>query len=531
MLAASESGFYGKLPCRGDFVQRRAPQTFVDVWDAWLQESLHASRELLGARWLETYLTSPVWRFVLAEGICGEVPYAGVMMPSVDRVGRYFPLTVLLPLPADSCLFEMACGAGRAWFDAAEELARAALDSGDFDFEAFDAQVKALANSLAHSDLELSGQMMTRMRANAFATTAAQWHISLLDESPRRIANALASLTLLRAFRPCAMWWTQGTESLEPAWLVTNGLPAPQSFVALLEGRWSQARWHSIALAGDTAPSPASAAAAAAESEPLLMAQQFEVRAAHPRPHRSGLQAGTEPRFVRRADIGLWGVIGAPAGAESASCLEMLADVAHDLAPQASLQAQVEALRRALQRAIGHSARASTQCQSAVAAVFFLAQGADCALVRIGSMRVLRVRGGHLSEVLGAASPRAPAAPADPPAETCERIGASAGDAELLRLLAAPAPATAAADVELHYEPLEAHDRWMLGTEEVMRPSQIERLLTAGEGVIRTIEDGLGDFLSVRIESDGTAAAEPLMVLEIRPVASTLDEAPAGEAP
>ncbi|MDE2050717.1 MAG: type VI secretion system-associated protein TagF, partial [Gammaproteobacteria bacterium] len=37
----SETGFYGKLPCRGDFMQRRAPQEFVDVWDAWLSECLH----------------------------------------------------------------------------------------------------------------------------------------------------------------------------------------------------------------------------------------------------------------------------------------------------------------------------------------------------------------------------------------------------------------------------------------------------------------------------------------------------------
>lgn len=531
MLAASESGFYGKLPCRGDFVQRRAPQPFVDVWDAWLQESLHASRELLGAHWLEIYLTSPVWRFVLSEGICGELPYAGVLMPSVDRVGRYFPLTVLLPLPVDSCLFEMASGAGRAWFDAAEELARGALDAGDFDFEAFDAQVKALANGLEHGELELSGQMVTRMRANDFATAAAQWHMSLLDESPRRVANALASVTLLRTFRPCAMWWTQGTESLQPAWLVTNGLPAPGSFVALLEGRWSQAGWRSIALADAAPTTPGITPAAAVESEPLVRALQFEVRAAHPRPHRAGQQGRTEPRFVRRTEVGLWGVIAAPAVSDSAPCLEMLADVAHDLAPQASLQGQVEALRRALQRALGHIARASTPLQSAVAAVFFLTQGADCALVRIGSMRVVRLRRGHLSEVLGAPSLQAPAAAADPLTETCERIGASAGDAELLRLLAAPMPARAAADVELRYERLEAHDLWILGTEELMRPSRIERFLKPRDDVMRGIEEGLADLLSGRSETEETAAAEALMALEIRPVVFTVNEAPAGEAP
>ncbi len=527
MLVPSESGFYGKLPCRGDFVQRRAPQTFVDVWDAWLQESLHASRERLGARWLETYLTSPVWRFVLAEGICGEGAYAGVMMPSVDRVGRYFPLTVLLPLPADSCLFEMACGSGGAWFDAAEEVARGALDAGEFDFEAFDAQVKALATGFERGELELSGQIMTYMRGADFTTAAAQWHFSMLDDSPQRVANALATLTLARTFRPCAMWWTQGSESLEPAWLVTNGLPAPQSFVALLEGQWAQAGWRSVALAGPTAPIPEISAAA---SEVLLSAPQFDVRAAHPRPQRSGLQAMAEPRFVRRAEIGLWGVIVSLGGSDSAPHLEMLADVVHDLAPQASLQGQVEALRRALQRVLGQRAGAFPPAQAVPAAVFFLAQGADCALVRIGSMQVLRARNGHLSEVLSPprmqGSDRATAPLAGPAAQT----GASGGDADLLRLLTAPAPARFEADVELQYERLEAHDLWVLGTEALMKPSRIEPLLRPLDSALRRIEDGLAGVPPLSSET-GSAAAEPLMVLEIQPAASTLHEAPNGGAP
>ena len=41
-------------------MQRRAPQAFVDAWDAWLQECLHVSRQQLAQRWLDMYLTSPV---------------------------------------------------------------------------------------------------------------------------------------------------------------------------------------------------------------------------------------------------------------------------------------------------------------------------------------------------------------------------------------------------------------------------------------------------------------------------------------
>lgn len=40
------------------------------------------------------YLTSPVWRFAIAPGVLGPEGLGGVMMPSVDRVGRYFPLII-----------------------------------------------------------------------------------------------------------------------------------------------------------------------------------------------------------------------------------------------------------------------------------------------------------------------------------------------------------------------------------------------------------------------------------------------------
>ena len=92
-------GFYGKLPARGDFVQRNLPRSFIDPWDNWLQEALAGSREQLGEQWLRSYLTSPVWRFALSGGLCGEQVVAGVLIPSVDRVGRYFPLAITALLP------------------------------------------------------------------------------------------------------------------------------------------------------------------------------------------------------------------------------------------------------------------------------------------------------------------------------------------------------------------------------------------------------------------------------------------------
>ena len=103
-LVRIEVGLFGKLPSRGDFLRRRASDAFVDAWDAWLRECLAASREALGERWLDLYLTSPAWRFALSGGTCGPAPVIGTMVPSVDRVGRYLPLTLVANLPADANL-------------------------------------------------------------------------------------------------------------------------------------------------------------------------------------------------------------------------------------------------------------------------------------------------------------------------------------------------------------------------------------------------------------------------------------------
>ena len=92
-------GFTGKIPVRGDFVHAGLPRDFADRWHDWQSRAVIAgSRTLMGDAWLDAFLEAPVWRFVLPPGICGARAAVGLIMPSVDKVGRYFPLTfVALP--------------------------------------------------------------------------------------------------------------------------------------------------------------------------------------------------------------------------------------------------------------------------------------------------------------------------------------------------------------------------------------------------------------------------------------------------
>lgn len=120
------AGFYGKLPARGDFVCQRLPRAFTEPWDAWVAAVLAGSLEVLGPGWLAAWLEAPVWRFALAAGLCGPQAALGLMLPSVDRAGRYFPLAFAALFP-DGAEDESADGYS-AWLGRCEAAGRAALD-------------------------------------------------------------------------------------------------------------------------------------------------------------------------------------------------------------------------------------------------------------------------------------------------------------------------------------------------------------------------------------------------------------------
>jgi type VI secretion system protein ImpM len=131
-------GWYGKLPVLGDFAGRRLPALFVEPWDSWLASSLASWRER-DSGWLDAYLAAPPLRFALGAGVpFSQSPgYAGILMPSVDRVGRYFPLTVVRPRAADQGT------APATWLAALEALAVTALND-DWSAERLDAELGGL---------------------------------------------------------------------------------------------------------------------------------------------------------------------------------------------------------------------------------------------------------------------------------------------------------------------------------------------------------------------------------------------------
>jgi type VI secretion system protein ImpM len=220
VTSAQRAGFFGKLPSRGDFVKRNLPRDFLAVLDDWLQHAMQTSRDVLQEDWLNCYLRSPIWRFVLPDGVFGGTGWCGTMMPSVDRVNRYFPLVIAAPVAAACPSFTLKDD-NDDFFLACERLSILALEDDDLDLDDFTASVTAL-------------QLAQPVASGPDAM------VQLLDGGGMRVTGTAASLEqvlldgLCRKSRnPYSIWWT-AAEDGDGHLLLLDGVPQHRDYVDLI---------------------------------------------------------------------------------------------------------------------------------------------------------------------------------------------------------------------------------------------------------------------------------------------------------
>jgi type VI secretion system protein ImpM len=328
-MSGATVGFFGKLPSHGDFLERRVGSAFRDLWDDWMQRCIVESQQELAGRWLDCYLTSPMWRFYLCDGVAGSASYAGVLLPSVDRVGRYFPLTVVVELPAGIAAAEFA-QAATSWFEEIEQLCADALENPEFDLGAFDAALVGSGDRLSGVD-----QLPTVL---AFPGNSPQWHwpAASVDSFAAAVSNPLLSMAQ-GALRPMTMWWTAGSELVEPCVLLNRALPRPDSFAALLAGTWSDGRWDGLASAVHEPPG------SALESEIQYVIESGAASDA------GTVREDNQDHHLLADDKRLWAVadgMGGHSNGEMAS--QMVVDALNGLEQTASLNTAFQAITTAL---------------------------------------------------------------------------------------------------------------------------------------------------------------------------------------
>jgi type VI secretion system protein ImpM len=196
-------GLFGKLPARGDFVREGLPRDFIEAWDDWWRRGLSDLQGRWPHDWRDAWLEAPVWRFLLPPGSCGKSAILGLWVPSVDKVGRYSPLTIAVGASDD---WLPLAGKMTAFLASAEQ---AALDALEHDLEPEEIQRRA-QGALAAADVA--------------------------DADPGFVAGRTA-------------WWTEGGPRVAKRFETASALPQGNRFAAFFDDKWAAgngeetARW------------------------------------------------------------------------------------------------------------------------------------------------------------------------------------------------------------------------------------------------------------------------------------------------
>ena len=226
------AGLFGKLPAKRDFIGSNAPRRFLAAWEPWLQAGVATSKQMLGAGWAEAYNRAPIWRFWLGADFCGE-PMIGAFMPSVDGVGRPFPLTIFAG-EGDASLPPPDFEPNDAWCEAAEAILLSALEP-----ETTLEQVAERVAALPLPTLEPRARTAAGLRELAQGGVLA----SNVDGSASSAFAALRRFGHRQAFASQTCWWTIGGEGFPPLALAEAGLPPAIRFADMLTGAflgWSR---------------------------------------------------------------------------------------------------------------------------------------------------------------------------------------------------------------------------------------------------------------------------------------------------
>jgi type VI secretion system protein ImpM len=178
----------------------------MELIDPWLQAAVAQSRNDMGDAWLQTYLASPIWRFWLGNRVAGR-SVLGALMPSVDGVGRYFPLI---------------CVGG---FE--DSIAPPDIDPQDEWFETLEGHMlAALADDATFEGLiEAVGTM-----------DPPEVPMALMPEGNLKALFAQIRFDNADVFYgDFSYWWIPpGPDGLKPRAIVRRGLPSPRDYGAML---------------------------------------------------------------------------------------------------------------------------------------------------------------------------------------------------------------------------------------------------------------------------------------------------------
>lgn len=220
-------GLYGKLPAKRDFIAIGAPRQFLNVWEPWLQGGVSASRDRLDKEWQGAFLTAPIWRFWLGADLCGTT-VMGALMPSLDGIGRYFPLTLFACAEENSAFPPPELDPQDDWFVVVEEFLLSTLDR-EMAFETITGRLEQMTPPSDRAPIPKSETMIPLPRG-----VVAMTRFRPLPD----LFGALRQADHASVYAAATFWWTIGGKDFEPLAMSGRRMPDPFLFTEMLTGRF-----------------------------------------------------------------------------------------------------------------------------------------------------------------------------------------------------------------------------------------------------------------------------------------------------
>lgn len=216
-------GIFGKLPQKRDFVALNLPRAVLEPFETWLQSAIAVSRHELGQNWQNLYLVSPIWRFWIGSDIV-TTACAGALMPSVDSVGRFFPLAIIYFAEPGEDIAPPPFDPQDIWYFTVEERLLRVLDPDA------DVAVERLVEGLSppQSDLAVPAPMPMRVKRGSV------WRSD--GGAASEVLSVLMMADYWDSMAGRSFWWTNGGSSTGPLIYVRNALPDPLFYVNMIKG-------------------------------------------------------------------------------------------------------------------------------------------------------------------------------------------------------------------------------------------------------------------------------------------------------
>lgn len=217
-------GTFGKLPQKRDFIALNLPRAVLEPFENWLQSAVAASRNELGHSWQDIYLVSPIWRFWIGSDIL-TTTCAGALMPSVDSVGRFFPLAIIYFAEPGEEIAPPPFDAMDVWYFTIEERLLGVLDPKA------EIAVERLTEGLSLPETGMRPPAPLPMHLKRGSVWRSE------GGAASEVLSIMMAADYWDSMSGRSIWWTNGGTGSNSLIYVRNALPDPLFYVNMIRGR------------------------------------------------------------------------------------------------------------------------------------------------------------------------------------------------------------------------------------------------------------------------------------------------------